>query len=247
MHRHAEFLRDLMEDYFSGQEYDAAGLEQPPPLVGKGFFPACNGTWDSPKNEAHQPLLFLGHDFGVGLGPTEKRETNAVPTWRHLESLMSDAGIDARSCFFTNAVMGVRPEKQNSVGRSPAFDHPVFVGKCAAFILSQLSVVKPAGVVVLGLPALEVLRMAGWGNLPEASSFEVWDQGKEPKLFDAQLAEWKGPLALIVHPSFRPLNVGLRSKSGDKAEGHAHEVRLLKSLISRPEITGGQRPPTGAK
>lgn len=199
--------------------------------IGKGFFPVSTGFWDVPQNAPHWPLLFLGQDFGTMPGHSDEGETNSVPTWRNLEPLLRDAGIDARSCFFSNAVMGVRPGGTNT-GRSSAFRNSRFITKCAEFVCAQLDVVKPHGVVVLGLHALAVLRKID-GSIPKAGSFKQWDGGRAPCLILAQLGPWKGPLALIVHPSYRQLNAKRRSASLDQGEGHEHEVNLLKGLIKR--------------
>ena len=70
-------------------------------------------------------------------------------------------------------------------------------------------------------------------NIPRAVTFKAWDAGKPPRVFAPQLGAWKGPLALIVYPCHRPLNVRLRSVSGDRAEANANEPALLMELIRR--------------
>lgn len=231
MYAHQLWL--LLRGSFSNSDYAAVGMLPSRRPSGYGFFPSCEGTWDAPENTPHQNLLFLGHDFGTDDGLTSMGETRSVPTWRHLELLLGDAGVDVRSCFFSNAVMGVRPGEMKSLGRSPAFNSPAFIKKCAGFVCTQLDVVKPHGIVVLGLRALPVLREVERNNISKAGDFKAWDQGKAPCLFPAQLGAWSGPLAMIVHPCFHPRNVHLRSISGDPVEGHTNEVGLLKALVRR--------------
>jgi hypothetical protein len=235
----ADDLWPLLERSLPESAYAAADMLQSQKPSGYGFFPSCTGTWLTPRNPPHRTLLFLGQDFGTEdhLLPSGET-TKAVPTWRHLEELMSTAGIDANCCFFSNVVMGVRKPGSRSIGRSPAFKHPGFINDCADFLKVQVARIRPHGIVVMGLHALEVLRMAGTG-VPDAEVLRDWDAQTERLPISIRIGGWAGPLVLIVHPSFRPQNVWRRSptwpidKKDKKAEteaGKAHEAALLKLI-----------------
>ena len=226
---HAITLWLELDRSFTADDYAAAGLVPSGPPLGKGFFPVCAGTWDGPRNAPHDPLLFRGQDFGLAPKQPEVGETTSVPTWRHLQALMSDVGINARSCFFTNAVMGVRSGSTN-VGLSPGFRSEVFLSNCRAFLLTQLKIINPHGVVVMGLPALRVLPGVAGSNVPAADTFREWDD-RVPGLLDVTLGDWTGPLAVVVHPCHRPRNAKLRAKDCTYCSGHAYEVALLRQLI----------------
>ena len=215
-------------------DYENAGMIPSRTPSGRGFFPSCEGVWNLPHNPSvsHRKLLFLGQDFGTEEALPPSGETATVPTWRHLQDLMTTAGIDAQKCFFTNAVMGNRKPGTPNTGLAAAFESDAFINKCADFLRVQLEVVQPAGIVVLGLQVLKVLRIAGTG-IPQAETLREWDRTTKRSLITVQVGAWEGQLALLVHPSFRPTNIRHRAlaTTGSAAEGKAHELSLLSAIM----------------
>ena len=117
-------------------------------ILGVAFFPGGSGLWDqnAPSAAPRMPIggtMVLGHDFhsetGFKNSLTAGTENVKSPTWRNLLRLLGDAGLDLRSCFFTNFFMGLRKGKQ-STGVFPGRGDAEFLRRCQEFFLTQLSI-----------------------------------------------------------------------------------------------------------
>jgi hypothetical protein len=229
-----------LANHFTPSDYECAGMIAPAPLDAPGFFPVCSGTWGRHQRKPYAKILFLGQDFGTVEGLTAAGERPDSPTWRNLSLVLSDVGVDASSCFFSNVIMGVRVRGSSSVGPAPAFGSQSFLKKCAAFLTIQLEVLRPRAIVVMGLHALGAMRFAT-SDLPQAKDFDEWDKRTGLLPIEITVGAWKGLMAVIVHPCHHNLNIRLRSPAGDprtEIAGATQQLTLLRRLLAEVEKKG---------
>lgn len=207
-------------------------------IQGPGFFPAGSGL-KGPEPLNQRPLMILGHDQDneAGLNRTLRssleRGEQYSSTWTNLLSLLSEAEISERQCFFTNAIMGIRKASSNT-GLSPAFKHPEFIAACADLLFDQIRSQRPKAIVCLGLRPFRVLGLLS-KQLAHITigveSFSDLDQLDIDLLrnirFDTS-TDLTATIAVITHPSYRRLNAKRRSIRG--ITGHGAEVELLRNL-----------------
>jgi uracil-DNA glycosylase family 4 len=119
------------------------------------FFPAGDGLYYEEETPTHIEYMVIGQDFDTidkfrALQKDKKSELETGnTTWRNLLKLLGDEGIDKKSVFYTNAIMGYRDGGKNT-GKSPAFKDEKFIAVCQKFMIEQISMVKPKKIIVLG-------------------------------------------------------------------------------------------------
>lgn len=132
----------------------------PCPLPVRGFFPGASGFWPEASTHAQPPLMILAHDFGTvqdyAYTKEADREDPNEPTWRELLALLKAARISATDCFFTNAVIALRKGSRNW-GGSPGLNGAATMRLWRDCLTTQLEVVRPKGIVVLGKPAWRIV------------------------------------------------------------------------------------------
>ncbi|HEX3549081.1 MAG TPA: uracil-DNA glycosylase family protein [Candidatus Elarobacter sp.] len=127
------------------------------PIDGTAFFPGGHGLWRGLEPHGPVPMLFpeecvlfVGHNFDkvAGYERSLQRGIEVVngPTWRNLREYIAHAGLRPEQCFFTNALMGLQPEKAR--GRLKTTER--FRAECSAFLKDQIDLVRPRAVVALG-------------------------------------------------------------------------------------------------
>ncbi len=93
------------------------------------FFPGGTGLWRGenphgllPEYFPHAPMMFVAHNFGNEVG--YKRACNKGGEaqyffWQNLREYLRFAAVLPEHCFFTNALMGIKPdgEKTNLCNR----------------------------------------------------------------------------------------------------------------------------------
>jgi len=119
------------------------------------FFPAGDGLYYKDGKPTHIDYMVIGQDFDTydkfkhiydnTLSELDTKNT----TWTNLLNLLRDAGIDPKSVFYTNAIMGYRNRGKNT-GKSPAFKDADFIAACRAFMVEQINTIKPKKIIVLG-------------------------------------------------------------------------------------------------
>ncbi|MDE3185005.1 MAG: hypothetical protein KGM16_16455 [Bacteroidota bacterium] len=211
-------------------------------MRGPGFFPGCTGTIDSLENISGLRFMILGQDFDTKANHKEinpiKGEIETNTTWRNLRKLLKEVGINEKECFFTNAYMGLRPDntksaKTKNTGKSPAAKKGAegFSDQCLKFFKTQLQIVKPEVVLVLGKETAQFVANA----FPECSK---WSHIKTLKTFyenettvfaEVTFDNRSIHFLFVIHPS---LNIVNRSKIWGKEEGKEKEQKLLKKLLS---------------
>ena len=142
-------------------------------------------------------------------------------TGKNLLDLLDEAKIPLEECFFTNALWGVRTGKTNT-GASPGWKDPAFVGSCAAALKLEIEVVRPRGLVCLGRDAPGLLKdlVSECDPWTTKKSFKNIDQAGLGVIDVISLAG-VDVAAILLHPSFRRVNLKHRSYGGvvkDQAE-----------------------------
>ena len=227
--------------------YDKAnGMIKVTEMKGPGFFPGCTGTIYSREDISGLSFMVLGQDFDTQanhkqINP-EKGEIDKNTTWRNLRKLLKEVGINEKECFFTNAYMGLRPDnnkdaKTKNTGKSPAAKKgaEAFSDQCIEFFKTQLQIVKPKVVLVLGKETAKFVanvfpECSKWADIKTLNSFY-----QEEKAIAAEVTFNNRNIhfLFVIHPSLNNVN---RSKIWGKEDGKEKEQELLKkslSLISR--------------
>lgn len=73
--------------------------------------------------------------------------------WRNLLAYLSHAGLEPDECFFSNALMGLKPG--SALGPMPST--PDYEDECQEFLKQQVQIVSPSLIVALGEKAFRRL------------------------------------------------------------------------------------------
>lgn len=126
---------------------------------GTAFFPGGCGLWRGSTPFGRLPDLFpdalvmiIAHNFD-SIAAYEKCMRNGGEAqsffWRILLAYLAEANINPEHCFFTNALMGVKPG--SAVGPMPAV--PGYHDECQTFLKRQIEIASPSLIVTLGQKA----------------------------------------------------------------------------------------------
>jgi len=157
-------------------------------IAGTSFFPGGTGLWrgdisggDMPVVFPEKPIMFVGHNFdSITAHAAAQRNKGEVKTkfWNTLKDFLRCAGLDPSDCFFTNALMGLKPG--SATGPMPP--RPDHRRQCQHFLLRQIEIVNPRALVTLG----------GDSEKQRARAFEL--SRSRPRLSHRA----------VMHPSTRP-------------------------------------------
>jgi len=215
-------------------------------IVGTAFFPGGYGLWNPP---ARRPLpdfptggvMVLGHDFhsetGYRASLARGYESPNQPTWRHLTSLLKQAGIAPEECFFTNVYMGLRAGALTT-GPFPGGRDADFVRHCSRFLLRQLEVQRPGLVLTLGVTAPNVLA-------PLSPELTPWMGNRGLKYLDSvgpvrpgvtfpPLPGIRATVVALTHPCLRPACV--RHRRYQDLAGADAELQMLREALARSSL-----------
>jgi|GEM_PF-1396821 len=128
-------------------------------IQGTACFPGGSGTWRGEANGGllpayfpASPVMFVAHNFdserGYALSVSRKGEATGE-FWQRLLKLISGAGISPDECFFSNALMGLKPGRAE--GEMPSISG--YREQRALFLKRQVEIVKPRAVIALGVKA----------------------------------------------------------------------------------------------
>lgn len=245
---HALFdkLRDV-------EPYPEGVIAVPEQIQGTSFFPGGTGLWVDGRTKEFPPfptggVMVLGHDFhnvdGYRWSKEHEQENLKSPTWRHLLELLEMVDIRREQCFFTNVYMGLR-EGEKTTGTFPGAKSPEFVGRCRQFFLHQIELQQPSLVLALGAHVPRFLA-------PLSPELAVWEQHRDFLARDAADVSLldgvrfggssRQPCVIVslVHPSFRPRNVGARRWRDHKGEPAEKEMILeakrLAASLPHPHL-----------
>lgn len=166
----------------------------------------------------------------------EDRQKDA--TWRNLLAFLATLGIDPGRCFFTNAHIGL-VEGSDATRTVPAMSDPGYIGRCRAFLLHQIAILRPRLILAMGTKVPSFLAPLS----PQTAS---WNKTKTWAEIDAEegclveAAEFPGlpgavTIVCILHPSFRGPNLRRRSFAG--LIGSAAEEALVRKGLRCSEIS----------
>jgi uracil-DNA glycosylase family 4 len=104
--------------------------------------------------------MFIGHNFDSieahARAVRVKGEANST-FWGNLKDFLANAGpLDPADCFFTNALMGLKPDKPD--GTMP--DCSGYRMQCQTFLIKQIEIIEPSAIITLGSEAAAQLRRA---------------------------------------------------------------------------------------
>ena len=211
------------------------GLHRPVERIipAPAFFPGglgCSSRDGLTEAALEGRVMFVGQDFGT-LAYVEdvlargNGESTSNPTWRVLLTLLQASGIDPTQCFFTNALLGLRPGS-SMTGTAPGWKDPALVDASRSLLLTQIRLVRPTAIFALGLPAARFI-----GTL--APSLVSWATARSWSELDARhpvrhavpgLGTNGETVAVgaLLHPSLRGPNLHrrrFRGHVGGPAEG----------------------------
>jgi hypothetical protein len=125
-------------------------------IPGTAVFPGGAGLWRGsqpfgpmPEFFPDNPVMFVGHNFDSARAHAVSKERGGEaqsPFWRNLLAYLSHAGLEPAECFFSNALMGLKPG--SATGPMPST--PAYEDECQAFLNQQIQIVEPSLVVALG-------------------------------------------------------------------------------------------------
>ncbi len=128
-------------------------------IGGTAFFPGGSGLWRGvspfgpmPAHFPEAPLMFIAHNFDSIRAHDKskiKGGEGGSTFWRNLLGYLQHANVNPGNCFFTNALMGLKPG--SAVGDMPTV--PGYEEECRQFLVRQIEIVKPSVIVALGQKA----------------------------------------------------------------------------------------------
>jgi hypothetical protein len=151
-------MDDVVRDY---NDADPQGVQRvDEPIHGTAFFPGGHGLWRGlephgplPERFPENAVMVVGHNFdsvrGYRLSLERGIELVKNPTWAKLREYLAFADQSLEQCFFTNALMGLQPEKS----RGPLKTTDRFRSECRLFLGEQITIVHPIAIVALGAVA----------------------------------------------------------------------------------------------
>jgi uracil-DNA glycosylase len=128
-------------------------------IPGTAFFPGGSGLWRGleargpmPTHFPDPPVMFVGHNFDSIRAfdkAFHKGGEAGSEFWRRLLAMLAGASLSPQRCFFTNALMGLKPG--SATGSMPSVHG--YREQCALFLQKQIEIVRPSVVVALGVKA----------------------------------------------------------------------------------------------
>jgi hypothetical protein len=136
-------------------------------IAGTACFPGGTGLWRGyanggalPERFPEKPVMFVAHNFDSDRGfelSVDRRGEAGGPFWQRLLRVLSAARISPEECFFTNALMGLKPGKaEGTMPSVPGYKH-----ECQLFLRKQLEIVQPRTVIALGMRAEKYVSNLG--------------------------------------------------------------------------------------
>jgi uracil-DNA glycosylase len=150
----------------SVRSYGAGAIEVSNQIDGTAFFPGGGGLWRGlepygklPDEFPNSPIMFLGHNFdsvkGYRQSCSRGIERMNTGTWYFLIRYLMAAELNPANAFYTNAFVGLQPEKANGT----MFANEAFYQECRTFLVEQISIVRPRLIVALGQNAARELDL----------------------------------------------------------------------------------------
>ncbi len=240
----SDLLFRQMQAAFPDESYPRDLGPVPSLMDGLSFFPAGRGLYQ-PNGSTQTPtfphggVMVVGRDFGTHgayvQANAERGERESDPTWNHLLTLLDEAGCDPRSCFFSNAFMGLRKGNQaRNVGDTPAHRDKKFLAACRDFFIVQLEMMRPRVLLTLGsaVPAFVATKLKvdpSW-SAGTLKAIDVAEKSIQTEVAVPELDFTVSAVVALTHPCMRPVNVRLRQY--DLLRGrNAEKAMLMEALV----------------
>ncbi len=140
-------------------------------IKGTAFFPGGTGLWRGEKPNGplpeyfpQAPIMFVAHNFGnkaVYERAVKKEGEAQYFFWQNLLGYLQHADVSPEHCFFTNALMGIKPGP--ATGDMPAANG--YEDQCQRFLRFQIKTISPSHIFALGSAAKKQLSAIGF-NIP---------------------------------------------------------------------------------
>ena len=229
-------LEHLFEEIRNNNFYPESMNRIAGEIKGVAFFPGGRGTFDNSESISDKPIMIVGQDFDSYKNFTRSLNSGCEnidknPTWKNIRLLLKNCGIDPKDCFFTNAILGARNQPRNT-GKSPAFSDDMFLEYCKDFFHKVLEIQKPKLILVLGIQVARYLstfneKLANWADIKTFRQVDENYLSVKKKVIISPNCETT--LVLLVHPSFRKLNVKHRRFQQFIAE--SAEIEMIKFAL----------------
>ena len=173
----------------------------------------------------HRGIMILMQDFDVEstyLRAVERGYTASEDkTTIGATELLREAGVDLNDCYFTNRFVGVR-DAESQYGANPGWCSPKSPKQYKPYVTMSDEILK----MQLFEQTPKLVLMYGT-HVPRSLGFEnLWSS----KLLEgASILGHVATVAALVHPSFRPINIG-KVKYGDRV-GHGAEITLVRDAM----------------
>ncbi len=170
-------------------------------IDGTACFPGGTGLWRGKKNRGELPehfpensVMFVGHNFDSERGYALSLEAGGEAEgdfWTRLLRILGAAQLQPEACFFSNALMGIKPGKAE--GEMPSV--PDYKEQCERFLKHQIEIIRPCAVVALGaqairyvcqlnIPHIKILHPGDWCLRPLATRDDLLDvEGRKLRCF----------------------------------------------------------------
>jgi hypothetical protein len=180
----------LVTDYAYDRGVKRTGRTITDLIDGTACFPGGAGLWRGavyggplPTYFPERCVMFISHNFdSIEAHDEAQRNKGEVKStyWNNLQDFLYKAGrLDPTGCFFTNALMGLKPE--GASGPMPGSKN--FKEQCRRYLSRQIEIVMPRAVVTLGDAARDEyrqsLKLQGCG--PRMSGAGVMHPSTRPK------------------------------------------------------------------
>lgn len=239
-------VRRLFIEHAYVEPYPKGVVAVPEQIPGTSFFPGGSGLWceESPEMPPFPVggVMVLGHDYhnveGYNWSRQNVGENLRTSTWRHLLDLLKRVPIPLERCFFTNIYMGLR-EGDATTGRFPGSRDADFVARCQHFLIRQIQVQRPRLILSLGNYVPRFLaplspQLSAWSHIHTLTTIDSIGLALMPDVSFADVQGHTCTIACLIHPSYRPPNIGRRiwkNWTGDCAE-----LEILRHAMSLASI-----------
>ncbi len=166
-----EVVRELLSELQTCVTTYPEGVERTPAtfeglICGTAVFPGGAGLWRGnecgaplPPYFPVRPLMLIAHNFGnisSYCKAKERRGESRSAFWITLKSFLDKAKVELSECFYTNALMGLKPG--DACGSLPRDrDHRE---QSRAFLARQVKIVNPRALITLGGESKKELHSA---------------------------------------------------------------------------------------
>ena len=168
------------------------------------------------------PLMLVGEQPGAA--EDECGKPFVGPAGRLLERALGDAGVDLETVYRTNAVKHFRSVPGRNGKRLHKGPSPVHVAACGPWLVAEVDMVRPRGVVLLGAVAGSAVHGSGFRVGAERGRPQPW-----PTLPRRRPTVWQPEWVLAtVHPA-----AVLRSRRrSEDYEGLVADLRTAAGLLA---------------